>query len=181
MASRPWDGSGPVLADTSAWMQSRKNAKARDLLLEAIERGDVRWCWPVRYELMVDARGVDGIAAVERTLDGLREVPLDHSVQRAVLATMRELAAEGSHGAHRFPLTDLTVAVAAQHAGSTSSRQHLERSAASRRTTVISSGPPRVASVGLLRGWAAGNRRAYRVALTVRKWRRPESNRRLWP
>lgn len=129
MSVRIWDGGGPVLADTSAWMQSRKNAKARDLLLEAIERGDVRWCWPVRYELTVDARGVDGIAAVERTLDGLREVPVDHSVQRAVLATMRELAAEGSHGAHRFPLTDLTVAVAAQHAGIDILHfdQHLER------------------------------------------------------
>lgn len=117
MPSRLWDGSGPVLADTSAWMQAHRDAKARKLLLEAIERGDVRWCWPVRYELMIDARGSDGVAATERTLGSLREVPVDRSVQRAVLATMRELAAGGSHGAHRFPLTDLTVAAAAQHAG----------------------------------------------------------------
>ena len=117
MSVRVWDGTGPMLADTSAWMQARRDAKARKLLLEAVERGDVRWCWPVRYELMVDARGSDGIAAAERTLDGLREVPVDRGVQRAVLATMRKLAADGSHGAHRFPLTDLTVAVAAQHAG----------------------------------------------------------------
>lgn len=116
MPVRLWDGAGPVLADTSAWMQARGDAKARDLLLGAIERGDVCWCWPVRYELMVDARGPDGIAAVERTLESLREVPVDRSVQRAVLATMRELAATGSHGAHRFPLTDLAVAAAAQDA-----------------------------------------------------------------
>lgn len=129
MAVRIWDGSGTVLADTSAWMRSRKDPRARDLLLAAVERGDVRWCWPVRYELMVDARGADGIAAVERTLDGLREVPVDPSVQRAVLATMRELAAEGSHGAHRFPLTDLTVAVAAQRSSIDILHfdQHLER------------------------------------------------------
>jgi predicted nucleic acid-binding protein len=50
-------------------------------------------------------------------LDGLREVPVDRGVQRAALATMRDLAARGPHGAHRFPLTDLTVAVAAQRAG----------------------------------------------------------------
>jgi predicted nucleic acid-binding protein len=106
-----------VLVDTSAWIQARRDAGARDLLLSAIERGDVRWCWPVRYELTVDARGADGIAAVETTLDGLREVPTDRTVQRAVLALMRELAAGGSHGAHRYPLTDLTVACAAQHAG----------------------------------------------------------------
>ena len=129
MSPKTWDGTGPVLADTSAWMQSRKDVKARELLLGAIERGAVRWCWPVRYELMVDARGSDGIAAVERTLDGLREVPVDRSVQRAVLATMRELAADGSHGAHRFPLTDLTVAAAAQHVGIGILHfdQHLER------------------------------------------------------
>ena len=117
MPVRLWDGSGPLLADTSAWMQARRDAKARKRFLGAIERDDVRWCWPVRYELMVDAKGVDGIAAVERTLDGLREIPVDRGVQRAVLATMRELADEGSHGAHRFPLTDLTVAAAAQAAG----------------------------------------------------------------
>jgi len=129
MSARVWDGTGPVLADTSAWMQARRDAKARKLLLEAVERGDVCWCWPVRYELMVDARGSDGIAAAERTLDGLREVPVDRGVQRAALATMRELAAHGSHGAHRSPLTDLTVAVAAQHAGIGILHfdQHLER------------------------------------------------------
>jgi predicted nucleic acid-binding protein len=129
MPARAWDGAGPVLADTSAWVQSRKDAGARKLLLGAIERGDVRWCWPVRYELMVDAQGSDGIAAVERTLDNLREVPVDRGVQRAVLATMRELAASGSHGAHRFPLTDLTVAAAARHAGVDILHfdQHLER------------------------------------------------------
>lgn len=129
MPGRLWDGSGPVLADTSAWMQARRDAKGRKLLLDAIERGDVRWCWPVRYELMVDARGADGVAVVERTLESLQEVPVDRSVQRAVLAIMRELAASGSHGAHRFPLTDLTVAAAAQHAGIDILHfdQHLER------------------------------------------------------
>lgn len=129
MSVRRWDGSGPALADTSAWMQARRDSEARDLLLGAIERGEIRWCWPVRYELTVDARGSEGIAAVEQTLESLREVPVDRGVQRAVLATMRELAADGSHGAHRFPLTDLTVAAAAQDAGIGILHfdQHLER------------------------------------------------------
>lgn len=129
MPARLWDGTGPVLADTSAWMQARRDPKARSLLLDAAERGDAWWCWPVRYELMVDARGPEGIAAVERTLEGLREIPVDRSVQRAVLATMRELAVAGSHGAHRYPLTDLAVAAAAQDAaiGILHFDQHLER------------------------------------------------------
>ncbi len=128
-AVRVWDGGGPVLVDTSAWMQARREPRARELLLSAIQRGDVCWCWPVRYELMVDARGPEGIAAVERSLEGLREIPVDRSVQRAVLATMRDLAATGSHGAHRLPLTDLTVTVAAQAAavGVLHFDQHLER------------------------------------------------------
>ncbi|MBW8060464.1 MAG: PIN domain nuclease [Solirubrobacterales bacterium] len=98
-------------------MQARRAPQARELLLAAVGRGEVAWCWPVRYELMVDARGAEGIAAVERTLEGLREIAVDRSVQRGVLSSMRELASSGSHGAHRFPLTDLTVAVAAQAAG----------------------------------------------------------------
>lgn len=129
MPIRRWDGTGTVLADTSAWMQARRDSEARELLLAAIERGDVCWCWPVRYELMVDARGPEGIAAIERTLDGLREISVERSVQRASLATMREIAAAGSHGAHRYPLTDLTVAAAAQNAGIGILHfdQHLER------------------------------------------------------
>ncbi len=117
MSVELWDGQRPVLADTSAWMLACRVPEARELLLDAIGRGDVAWCWPVRYELIVDARGREGIAAVDRTLEGLREIPIDRAVQRGVLAAMRELAESGSHGAHRLPLTDLTVAVAAQTAG----------------------------------------------------------------
>ena len=117
MSPALWSGQGLVLADTSAWIVARRVPAARALLLAALERGDVAWCWPVRYELMIDARTGDAIAAVDRSLEGLREVPVDRAVQRGVLALMRELAARGSHGNHRLPLTDLTVAVAAQHAG----------------------------------------------------------------
>ena len=117
MPAPVWDGAGPVMVDTSAWIQARRDGDARTLLLDAVQRGEVCWCWPVRYELTIDARGPEGVAAIERSLDGLREIPVDRAVQRAVLATMRELAAAGSHGAHRFPLTDLTVAAAAQAAG----------------------------------------------------------------
>jgi predicted nucleic acid-binding protein len=112
-----WDGQGLVLADTSAWMFARRDSDARELLFAAVERGDVAWCWPVRYELLVDARGVEGIEAVDRALEGLREIAVDRVVQRGVRSAMRELAGDGSHGAHRLPLTDLTVAVAAQRSG----------------------------------------------------------------
>ncbi len=112
-----WDGQTAVLADTSAWMLARRSPQARELLFAAAERGDVAWCWPVRYELTVDAPSPERIAALDRTLDGLREIAVDRTVQRGVLSAMRELADGRSHGAHRLPLTDLTVAVAAQRSG----------------------------------------------------------------
>lgn len=117
MSVEVWDGRRPVLADTSAWMLGRRLPRARERLLRAVARGDVAWCWPVRYELTMDARGPEQIDALDRTLEGLREIAVDRAVQRGVLALMRELADSGSHGAHRFPLTDLTVAVAAQASG----------------------------------------------------------------
>jgi len=112
-----WDGRGAVLADTSAWMLARRIPRARELLFAAVERGELAWCWPVRYELTFDAPSPERIAAVDRTLVGLREIAVDRAVQRDVLSAMRELADEGSHGAHRLPLTDLIVAVAAQASG----------------------------------------------------------------
>jgi predicted nucleic acid-binding protein len=112
-----WSGEGPVLADTSAWIAARARAEVRERILAAVERGDVGWCWPVRYELMVDAVGEEQIAVVDRTFEGLREIAVDRAVQRGVLAAMRELARIGPHGAHRLPLTDLTFAVAAQQSG----------------------------------------------------------------
>jgi predicted nucleic acid-binding protein len=112
-----WGGRGAVLADTSAWMLARRMPRARELLFAAVERGELAWCWPVRYELTFDAPSPERIAAVDRTLVGLREIAVDRAVQRDVISAMRELADQGSHGAHRLPLTDLTVAVAAQASG----------------------------------------------------------------
>lgn len=112
-----WSGNGPVIADTSAWITARRIPAAREAMLRAVERGDVAWCWPVRYELTVDARDCAAIAAVDRTLDALREIRVDWSMQREVLATMRELANQDAHGSHRLPLADLTVAVAARASG----------------------------------------------------------------
>jgi predicted nucleic acid-binding protein len=98
-------------------MLARRAPKARELLLAAVGRGEVAWCWPVRYQLILDARGPEGIEAVDRTLEGLREVAVDRTVQLGVLSVMRELARTGPHGAHRLPLTDLTVAVVAHTSG----------------------------------------------------------------
>ena len=98
-----WNGEGLVLADTSAWIVARRVPAARDLFLAAIERGDVAWCWPVRYELMVDARGSEGIAALDRTLERLRAIAVDRAVQRGVLSAMREIASRRAAMSARSP------------------------------------------------------------------------------
>ncbi len=117
MSRKVWAGQGPALMDTSAWIVAGRDPAAGERLERAVALREVRWCWPVRYELTVNARSDEEIALLDRTLEGLQEVPVDRGVQRGVLSLMRDLAATGSHGAHRFPLTDLTVAVAAQSAG----------------------------------------------------------------
>lgn len=117
MTSDLWTGHEPVIADTSAWITGRRIPAARQAMLDAIERRDIAWCWPVRYELMSDARNEAAILALDRTLDALREIRVDWATQREVLATMRELASQDRHGSHRLPLADLTVAVAARTAG----------------------------------------------------------------
>jgi predicted nucleic acid-binding protein len=90
-----WDGQAAVLADTSAWITSRRIPAARKLLLDAVEQGDVAWCWPVRYELMIDARDREAIAALDHLFESLRQIAVDGAVQRGVLSLMRELAAGG--------------------------------------------------------------------------------------
>jgi predicted nucleic acid-binding protein len=112
-----WDGRGPVIADTSAWITARRIPIAREAMLGAVERGDIAWCWPVRYELTVDARDAEAITALDRPLDALREIRVDWAMQREVLSAMREFARHDARGAHRLPLTDLTVAVAARRSG----------------------------------------------------------------
>lgn len=73
-------------------------------MLDAVERGDIAWCWPLRYELMIDARDEAAILTLDRTLDALRESRVDWATQREVLATIRELASQDAHGSHRLPL-----------------------------------------------------------------------------
>jgi hypothetical protein len=50
--------------------------------------------------LTFGAPSLERIAAVDRTLAGLREIAVDRAVRRGVLSAMRELADGGSHGAH---------------------------------------------------------------------------------
>lgn len=117
MTRNVWNGEGTVLVDTSAWITARRLPAAQALLLAAVERGDVAWCWPVRYELLVDARDPTAVATLDRAFESLREIRIDWAIQQRVLAVMRDLADAGSHGSHRLPLTDLSVAVAAQANG----------------------------------------------------------------
>ena len=114
MSVELWHGQGAVLVDTSAWILARRGPRARELLLAAAERDELAWCWPVRYELTVDAPARSEPPSMPLAVARGRRRALS---SEDVLGAMRQLAVEGSHGAHRLPLTDLTVAVAAQTSG----------------------------------------------------------------
>jgi hypothetical protein len=79
---------------------------------------------------MVDARGPEGIAAVERSLEASARSRSTAPCSGPSSRRLRDLAATGSHGAHSLPLTDLTVTVAAEPAAAVEVLhfdQHLER------------------------------------------------------
>ena len=100
MPVRLWDGSRPPLTNTSAWMQARRDAKARSgFWADRARRRPL--VLARRYELMVDARvSTESLrSSAPSTACGFPSIWCAASA----LATMRELAAR-AHRAHRFPL-----------------------------------------------------------------------------
>jgi hypothetical protein len=61
---------------------------------------------PVRYDVMVDARGSEGIAMLDRTLERLREIARRPRRSARVLSAMRELAGTGSQATRHPPTAD---------------------------------------------------------------------------
>jgi predicted nucleic acid-binding protein len=103
-----------VLPDTSVWIPFFRSAEgaAGDRLEALIGDGEVAICGPVLAELLGGA-GDAQRAAVMETVGGLPWAELDHASWREVGALARRLRQAGQ----AVPLTDLTIAVAAAHAG----------------------------------------------------------------
>jgi predicted nucleic acid-binding protein len=103
-----------VLPDTSVWIPFFRSAKgaAGDRLEALIGEGRVAICGPVLAELLGGAGDAQRTAVME-TVGSLPWAELDHASWREIGALARRLRQTGQ----TVPLTDLTIAVAAAHAG----------------------------------------------------------------
>jgi predicted nucleic acid-binding protein len=103
-----------VLPDTSIWVDfSRRGAKGKAAEMRALlDQGEVATCGPVAAELLA---GADGEVAERMwaTLSSLPWVELTSVAWRGV----GEVGARLRQVGKTLPLTDLTIAVAAAHAG----------------------------------------------------------------
>jgi predicted nucleic acid-binding protein len=109
-------GSGPWVADTSAWARASDPAVAPQWKAAA-SAGELIGCPVVTLELLYDAPDRERVEAVATALAGLRQAPLTRSVTDAAISAVRELAARGSAGAHRVRVPDALLAAAASERG----------------------------------------------------------------
>jgi predicted nucleic acid-binding protein len=110
-----WHG-GPWLVDTSAWARASASEVA-PLWSRAARAGDLVACPVVTLELLFDARDAADVERVATALVALRQAPVTRTVTDAAIAAIRDLAAQGSAGAHRVRVPDAMVAAAAAERG----------------------------------------------------------------
>ena len=71
----------------------------------------------VTLELLFDARDAPAVERAATALTALRQAPVTRTVTDAAITAIRELAAQGSAGAHRVRVPDALVAAAAAERG----------------------------------------------------------------
>ena len=108
--------SGPWVVDTSAWARAAAPEVAA-LWAAAVQAGDLVACPVVTLELLYGARDEADVERVATSVMALRQAPVTQTVTDAAIAAIRELAAQGSAGAHRVRVPDALVAAAAAERG----------------------------------------------------------------
>jgi predicted nucleic acid-binding protein len=107
-----------ALADTSAWVWSRKPAHAelRHEFDAALVDGDVATCDMVRIELLYSARNAQEFAEIRSELAALADCPIAKDQWRRALWVYEQLSKQG--GAHQRSVrhADLLIAAAAEAA-----------------------------------------------------------------
>jgi predicted nucleic acid-binding protein len=109
------------LADTSAWIWSRRTAypRLRDEFDTALIEGEIATCDMVRLELLYSARNSDDFAAIREELSELPDCPIAQEQWERALWVYERLSERG--GAHQRSVKhpDLLIAAAAEAAGVT--------------------------------------------------------------
>lgn len=107
------------LADTSAWVWSRKagSTELRDEFDTALVDGELATCDMVRLELLYSARNATEFADLRAELGALTDCPIGKPEWGRALWVYGQLSARG--GAHQRSLKhpDLLIAAAAESAG----------------------------------------------------------------
>ena len=109
-------GAGPWVADTSAWARASHPDVAPQW--EAAAAADELIACPViTLELLFDAPDRKHVDSVTAALAELRQAPINGSVTNAAIRAVRDMAAQGSAGAHRVRVPDALIAAAAAERG----------------------------------------------------------------
>jgi predicted nucleic acid-binding protein len=107
------------LADTSAWIWSRRSAfpQLRAEFDAALVDGEIATCDMVRLELLYSARNAQDFAAIRDELSALPDCPIGSNQWQRALWVYEQLSQRG--GAHQRSVKhpDLLIAAAAEAAG----------------------------------------------------------------
>jgi predicted nucleic acid-binding protein len=107
------------LADTSAWVWSRKAAfpQLRQAFDTALVDGELAICDMVRLELLYSARNAAEFAAIREELDALPNCPIAEEHWQRALWVDERLSARGAAHQRSVKHPDLLIAAAAEAAG----------------------------------------------------------------
>lgn len=109
----------PELADTSAWVVSRRDPAVRARFDALLADAEISTCDAVKLELLYTARNADELSARRVELDLLPQCPIGPAEFRRALDVYERLAAHGGLHHRRVKHPDLLVAAAAESAGET--------------------------------------------------------------
>lgn len=107
------------LADTSAWVWSRRRACAqlRQAFDGALVDGEIATCDMVRLELLYSARNPEEFAEIREELAALPDCPITPDQWQRALWVYEQLSARGGTHQRSVKHPDLLIAAAAEAAG----------------------------------------------------------------
>ncbi len=107
------------LADTSAWIWSRRRAhpQLRETFDTALVDGQLATCDMVRLELLYSARNAQEFAEIRDELDALVDCPIGEEQWQRALWVYEQLSAQGEAHQRSVKHPDLLIAAAAEAAG----------------------------------------------------------------
>lgn len=105
------------LADTSAWIASRREGDVRETFDEQVRRGEIATCDASKLELLYAARNGPELSARRTQLELLPQCPIGSREWHRALDVYETIAHQGGAHHRRVKHPDLLIAAAAESAG----------------------------------------------------------------